>query len=369
MGCLADRTTKAGIVGKVCTLIFVGLWFLELCALILAHQGISMVIDPITDLPYELIDSFNNELGIGELESGMQIVQTESEKVLAKCGLDPVNCAAITSGGTDPTQDPPNADKANADVEKAAIVKAFADGLSKAQKVVTDEYFGKPEMAEAATGLNTISTELEEADDGDQPCLAQNMIYCVMREAAIQTLGGVAAVNTQIDGFADHPLLVQFEDQVAPRLPLLHIIPYVFVLSLLFFTGYWVQPQTKCCQPKIGVCLYIFHIILTLVGTIISLLVVVAYLAAGPGADRVGIPDGFLAKDGADLQILKDHIKLEFPELWGAVFQPFAEAGSPIGRAFMVFLAVGIITFFYGGLVCCIKPYKKAAEAEGEAAK
>ena len=33
------------------------------------------------------------------------------------------------------------------------------------------------------------------------------------------------------------------------------------------------------------------------VGTIISLLVVVAYLAAGPGADRVGIPDGFVIQE------------------------------------------------------------------------
>ena len=36
-------------------------------------------------------------------------------------------------------------------------MKAFADGLSKAQKVVTDEYFGKKEMEEAATGHTAIS--------------------------------------------------------------------------------------------------------------------------------------------------------------------------------------------------------------------
>jgi len=248
------------------------------------------------------------------------------------------------------------------------VVQAFADGLAKAQKVVTDKYFGKPEMATAADGLTTISTKLAEADAGEQPCLAQNQIYCGMREAAIQTIGGVTEVNGAIDSLAENESMDLFKDQIAPQLPILHAIPYVFVLSLALFTGFWASESAgACCKSKLGVCMYVFHFILAIVGIAISGLVVVFYLALGAGADNIPIPDGILATDGANLQILKDHIQDEFPELWELIFEPFGEAGTSIGQAFMVFLFVGIITLLYGILVCIIRPYKKAEAAEGEA--
>jgi len=248
------------------------------------------------------------------------------------------------------------------------VVQAFADGLAKAQKVVTDKYFGKPEMATAADGLNTISGKLEESDDGDAPCLAQNQIYCGMREAAIQTQAGISEVNGAIDSLAENEAMDVFKEQVAPQLPLLHILPYVFVLSLALFTGFWASESAgACCKSKCGVVMYVFHFILAIVGTAISGAIVGVYLALGPGADNITIPDGVLATDGANLQILKEHIETEFPELWDLIFVDFGEAGTAIGQAFMVFLFVGILTILYGILVCIIRPYKKAEAAEGEA--
>jgi len=371
MGCLAERTTGAGIMGKICTALFLVLWVLELCALILAHQGISAVIPEITFLPENLIEGFQVSLGIGELKGGMETVQAEAEKVLVKCGQPAVAatletfCTAIMADQNADTTD--LLLNANADAEKAAIVQAFEDGLAKAKKVVTDDYFGKPEMASAADGLTTISDKLAESDDGDAPCRAQNQIYCGMREAAVQTLAGVDDVNKAIDSLAENDSMDVFKDQVAPQLPLLHIVPYVFVLSLVLFTFFWSSESAgACCKSKIGVCCYIFHFILGWVGNGIAIAVVAVYLALGPGADRIEIPEGILATDGANLQILKDHISDEFPELWELIFEPFGDAGTAIGQAFMVFLAVGLITIIYGILVCIIRPYKKKDGESGE---
>merc|ERR1712225_43189 len=99
------------------------------------------------------------------------------------------------------------------------------------------------------------------------------------------------------------------------------------------------------------------------VGVGIAAAVVVVYLLLGPGADNVPIPDGILATDGANLKILYDHIQTEFPELWDLIFVDFAKAGTSIGQAFVLFLAIGIIVIIYGILVCIIRPYKKPAEA------
>jgi len=368
MGCLADRTKDATIVGKVCTALFLGIWILELCALILAHQGIGAIIGPITDLPDNIFEGFNVGLGIGELSAGMDTVKAESEKVLAKCGLAPTLCAAIMADQSADTTAPTL--NANADAEKAAIVLAFDQGLTKAKRVVTDDYFGKPDMAAAADGLTTISDKLAESEDGDAPCLAQNQIYCGMREAAMQTQDGVEGVNAAIDTFKDNDQIVFFKEQIVPYLPALHGVPYVFIISLLLFTGFWASESAgACCKSKPGVCLFITHWIFALVGVVISAIVVGIYLALGPGADRITIPEGVLATDGANLQILKDHIKDEFDELWVLIFEDFGTGGTAIGQAFIVFLAVGIIVWIYGFAICIVRPYKKKEDPESPGEK
>merc|ERR1712196_491291 len=83
------------------------------------------------------------------------------------------------------------------------------------------------------------------------------------------------------------------------------------------------------------------------------------------GADRITIPDGILATDGANLQILRDHIQDEFPEMWDLIFEDFGIAGTAIGQAFMVFLAVGIITIVYGILVCIVRPRSATGQRPG----
>lgn len=366
MGCFVERTKDASMMGRFCTLILMGMWILEICALALAHQGISAVIPVMRDLPDNIVDGFNTQLGIGELKSGMETVQEEAEKVLVKCKVvAPLAfesaCEAI-EGGTDPTN-PTATDTAVADTEKAAIQQAFDDGLDKATKVVNDDYFGKPEMAAAAEGLNNITAQLADARTGDAPCLAQNKAYCGMRKAAVSTLGQVDTVNDAIKGLTEAPAWVTFEESVSPLLPVLHAVPYVGVLSLALFTFVWASDGGLKTKVAYG-----FHLFLALVGIVIAAVVVGLNLAFGAGADRIKVPDGVLAKDGATVEILKEHIKTEFNELWVVIFVPFGDAGTKLGNAFMVFLAVAIISIIYGMLFCCIKPYKKKA-AEGETAK
>jgi len=70
------------------------------------------------------------------------------------------------------------------------------------------------------------------------------------------------------------------------------------------------------------------------------------------------LPTGVLATDPPNLQVVKDHIRDEFPELWELIFDKFGEAGTDIGQAFILFFAVGMVSFIYGILVCLVRPYK-----------
>jgi hypothetical protein len=387
MGCFAERTKDASIVGKLLTLVFLGLWFLEFVALILAHGGIGEMVPVIAGLPEALLDGFNGGLGIGELKSGMQIVQTESEAVLTRCSLDFATvCPKIVAGEANadptkgPTSNPPdlNGPKTTADDEKAKVTQAFADGLAKAQKVVNDKYFGKPEMAEAASGLNIIKKELDEnAPDGEQYCQVQNAVYCAMREAAIQTLAGADDVTNSVDQMANGPMMDDFNTYVG-LLVYLHAFPYAFfVLPLLLFTGFWASASAGACfASKCGVVMYIFHFILTLVGTALGGVIWGILQLLGPRSNQVTaemfvgeLMFGFFAEEPESLQVVWDHIKTEFPDLWNPVFQPFADAGGKLIGAFFFFVVVGVLTIIYGLLVCIIRPYKKAAAVEEEAAK
>lgn len=369
MGCLADRTTGASVVGKVCTAIFVLLWVMEVLALALAHRGIDAVIPEITYLPDNMLIGFNDHLGIKELESGMNKVQAESEKVLAGCGTTSANfetfCTTILADSTTDT----STASYDGTTEKAAVTQAFADGLEKAQRVVNDKYFGKPSMATAAAGLNEVAEKLKEAPDGNEPCTKQNSVYCGMRKAAIETLGGVDGVNSGVKAMTENDYMTAFKEVVAPNLPLLHGVPYVFVLSLALFAVFWASASAgECCKSKIGVCMYVGHLIFVWVGNGLSIAVVVAYLGLGPMAENVALPNGFLATDGANLQEVKDHIKLTFPELWDLIFVGFGKAGTDIGQAFILFFGVGMVSFIYGILVCLIRPYKHKDEPKEDQA-
>jgi len=216
----------------------------------------------------------------------MSKVQAQSEKVLKGCGTTSAQletfCTTILA---DKTQDTSTASY-DGTTEKAAVSQAFADGLTKAQRVVNDKYFGKPSMATAAAGLNEVAEKLKEAPDGNEPCTKQNSVYCGMRKAAIDTLGGVDGVTSGVKAMTESDYMLMFKDVIAPNLPLLHAVPYLFVLSLALFAVFWASASAgECCKSKLGVCMYVGHVFFVWVGNGFAIAVVVMYLVLGPMAE------------------------------------------------------------------------------------
>lgn len=189
--------------------------------------------------------------------------------------------------------------------------------------------------------------------------MAQNMIFCAMYMAATQTLNSVDEVNAAVDTMSDGEHMAAYRDY-AGYLPLLHGLPYLFILSLLLFTGFWATESAgKCCGSKCGVVLYIFHFILCLICIVIAAVIAGAYMAIRNYKDQIDVTAAVATSEPTNLEDLLNHIQVEYPELWDLVFADFSNGGERLGQAFIVFLVIGIFVLLYGVLVCIIRPYKK----------
>merc|ERR1712060_156881 len=170
--------------------------------------------------------------------------------------------------------------------ERLEIQGAFNSSLSKIEQVATDPYLGIEDLSSTAEHLGKISEQLDSL--GTTECDVTNSAYCEIYEAADGLVDGAQATLDAIDDLIGSEQVQRFEDH-SDRLALLYVLPYLLLVSMLFFTCFWKKDAAWCCcgGSFVGCIFWFIHFVLWLASLIVNLVIVVAAWALKFGKDQI----------------------------------------------------------------------------------
>merc|ERR1711976_105903 len=104
----------------------------------------------------------------------------------------------------------------------------------------------------------------------------------------------------------------------------LHALPYIMVLSLVFFTCFWMRGAVCCCcrEGTIAGLALIPYVLLWLTSFVIYLIVFAIGTSIKYVADKIPVPG---LKTEPSLKDAISHLDTKFPEFWNLCF---AEMGD-----------------------------------------
>lgn len=184
-----------------------------------------------------------------------------------------------------------------------------------------------------------------------------------MWELADATVKGITEVNAEIDKFCNSDLAKKWSDY-ASSLNLLHVLPYILVISAAFFAiGWWLHGACWCCccckrgQAGARSCLWIFpHILFWLIFIIINSIIVAVGLVVQTQLDSVSMD---MLNGKPTVEAFIDHIQLVYPDFWNVVFGKMVDGLEGMWQAAIVFEVFCILIVTYGCCMCCFRPYSK----------
>jgi hypothetical protein len=305
-------------------------------------------------LPKNLKKGFGTILKFDSLEADSLESQAEAAKALAKCGITPP-C------GSNPSVNPQATQVVDTNPEKQKILDLFANSLSTVEKVCKDPYFGTPEMQSTGDDLDKMLNDVN-AIDTNAPCAVNAPLFCSLYDTSGEVVNGVSAVNEQINKFTDSDEVKDWEEN-ASYLQILHALPYMLVISALFFLAFWWRDgQCWCCccckdGSKLG-CLYIFpHAFFWFVFFLINTIIFCIGLAIQMAADEVTLD---ILNGKPTLADFMEHLQTAWPEFWELVFDGLETNLLAMWQATFVFELFSIVIVGYGCCMCCWRPYRRA---------
>lgn len=329
----------------------------------MSHASLGTLIPAIKDLPDNLIKGFGEVFKFDLLGTDADGVQKSSSDAIAECGqvaatiCDMTDAAIVTmtlSAGSKDTS-----------VHKTAIQGHFTSSLATISTVANDPYFGTPALQSTADQLNNITIKLDEIPSGAQACTESVVMYCAIYKSSVILKDGVVTVDAEIAKFKDSEQIETYESYI-DYMDYMHILPWIMVSALIFYTLFWFFGRGLCCCCKGGSCaktlLLIPHVLCCLIFFILDFVFVVIGLAwSAEVYPNTKVPD---LKGEPTIETLLTHIEDKFPAFWNTVFRDLEEGlESFFGACFIMLVAVFLV-IFYEVAVCICRPYQKTEESE-----
>lgn len=344
-----DHTSTCG--RKIWTGIYVLTWILLLIGMIIYHIAIDDVVPYLENLPKNIEKGFDDTFKFASLETDSLDTKTQCITALAKCGVTPPCSGGGGSMGTSRTA-----------AEKAKITKNFDSSLEMVAKVCNDKYFGTEALAETGRQLNEMMSILDKIPVTDAPCAATDALYCSMYDLADAVIAGVAGVNEEIDSFSSSDEVKTWKDN-ADKLNYLHALPYMLVISALFFAcGWFLHGSCWCCcccrkgQSGARSCMWVLpHCLFWFVFFIINSIIVVVGYVIKNNLDEVKMD---MLNNKPTLDVFIEHVQAVYPEFWNAVFGKMETGLDDMWKSALVFEVFCIMIVAYGCCMCCFRPYR-----------
>jgi len=327
------------------------IWVLTALGCFLGTIAVKNLIGPVKDFPASVREGFYQELGFDGLTSDSAKVKSASEAALTACGVTVAQCPSPPSAGT----------QADTSAERLEIQGAFNSSLSKIEKVATDPYLGIEDLSSTAENIRKITEQLDSLDTTE--CDVTNPAYCEIYEAADGLVDGAQVALDAIDGLINSEQVQRFEDY-SDSLALLYVLPYLLLVSLLFFSCFWKKDAAWCCcgGSVVGCLAWALHLVFWLVALIVNLVIVVAAWRLKFQQDDITMGAPF--KGAPTLAELLSHIETTYPSFWAIVVVPLEDPLSKLYVSSFVLLAACILLGFYGVCLPVCRPYTDKETAE-----
>jgi len=338
------------------TFCFVFVWMLVVPGVVLTHLSLFDLLPYLQDLPSNIVQGFDVTFKFARLEQDSMSVENAAASALQKCGvIANVTCPSGNYSDFSPRN------ITNTSAEQAVITESFKTSLDVVSKVVNDKYFGVEDLRPTATSLNQIVADMNKLND-TMTCGKSTPLFCGIYTSAGGIVTGMSLVTKAIDGFKTSNIVEQW-DNYHKFLILLHGMPYIMVVALLFFTCFWLKGGVCCCCKGgtiAGLALIPFSLF-WLLSFVIYAIVCAVGLAVKYAMDKIDVP---AFAGNPNLKQVINHIETVYPEFWNLVFANLATGLDLLLKASFFFVVASLIIALYSCCECLCCPYRKKASHE-----
>jgi len=356
-------------------------WVLLAIVVILTHVAVDKLVPPIRDLPSNVLRGFNEVLKFNDLEQD-GITVSDHANVAMGCCLTLSNSASteveIVAARTAMTANGEcvlGQAKVFSPMDKQTVTKEQLDGINAAfsstlgliKKVTTDKCLASEGFDATAKNLNEITDFVSELKPVMTPCLASWPMYCGIYHSGKALAAGSADASKEINKLADSDNVKKLSDHLS-YLRLLHGLPYLLVLYMVFFTAFWYNSGGVCCCCEGGHiigCLFCLtpSMVLWLTYFILSCVVVALGFIIRHFAKKeetaVGASDCTLAE-------LITHIEVTYTEFYDLAFKDLLGGLVLFDNAFRASLFLCLVMGLYATCVCLRRPYHRETKSSRE---
>eukprot|EP00930_Biecheleria_cincta_P027772 TRINITY_DN19439_c0_g1_i1.p1 TRINITY_DN19439_c0_g1~~TRINITY_DN19439_c0_g1_i1.p1 ORF type:complete len:363 (-),score=51.34 TRINITY_DN19439_c0_g1_i1:146-1234(-) len=349
---------KCGSMSQMaCTVLFALTWALFFIVVIVVHGAVGSLVPAVRDFPDNLSRGFREGFGFQDLEQGADDVRAQATEALAKCGISKPSFSCPAVYKYDSCQ-------CDTTAEKNQIQSIFDSTLTTIQKVVNDKYLGVSEFQSSANSLNQITSELENAPSGSSPCDANNAVYCQIFTDTTALKDSVTEVNKEIDNLSGSDGVKAFQDN-ASALNVLHALPSMMFISMLFLTCFWFaeKPACCCCGGRfLSGCAWFMHLSFCSSLWFVCVLFVAIRNAMLQQMETTTIKD---VSGNPTVKQLVDHLQKAWPQFWDIGLKKFVDELDGFVNSMAATMALVMIIFVYSCLLCvmCGKPYAASKDA------
>lgn len=339
------------------------IWIIILPGIILTHMALADLSTPLKNLRENVIRGFDEVFKFAHLEEDSDKVKNASAHAVAMCGENATQVCPLNAPPT--ARANPN-QNTSVVAEKAAINQAFSNSLSEVDKVTNDPYFGVDGFKNTADSLNEIQN-ITAALPNMAPCSVVVPGFCETWRAADDIILGMDDVDAEIDKFKKSDAIEDF-NKYRDVIDALHVLPYLMVFALAFFSYFFYQGGLCCCcrggTIRGSLCLFPFAFC-WLIGFVIWVAICATGVAVVVLQDDIKVSE---LKGDPTVGTVIDHIQEQYPEFWNMVFADLED-----GLKFMYFaswfvLATALLIFLFTCAVCICRPYHHALPKEEGAA-
>jgi len=330
---------------------------------LLTHVAVKKIVPPIRDLPTNVLKGFNETFKFAALSADGLVVADNAKKAMQTChnpaGYDFSLCQTAPSFT-------PFDKKSTTQTYLDAINGAFDRTLSVILKVSTDECLKAEGFNSTATELQKIMNFTTQIQAADMPCLGSWGLYCGIYESGKALSTGAGDALIQIDNMTKTEAVKKVTDHL-DKLNYLHGLPYVLVVSLLFFSCFWYFSGGVCCCCEGGnckgvVCCLFPHITLWLAYLVLAAVIVAVGFLVPKFAKETKNEFG-----GGTCTIAEtmSHIEKEYAAFYDFVLRDLIKGCLLFVRAFRAALAMCLFIGGYALLICLCRPYNREKKEIG----
>jgi hypothetical protein len=306
------------------------------------------------DMPANIVKGFDETFKFAYLEQDSQSVENAAATALSKCGaVANVTCPSGNYSGFS------HQNSSNTSAEQAMIAASFKTSLDVVSKVANDKYFGVESLNATAKSLDKIVADMKELND-TMTCDVSTPLFCNIYTSAGSIVAGMSTVNKAIDAFKTSDIVEKW-DNYHKFLILLHGLPYIMVVALLFFTCFWMKGGVCCCCKggTIASLALIPFTLFWLLSFVVYAIVCVTGLVVKYAMDKIDVP---VLKGNPNLKQAINHIETVYPEFWNLVFANLANGLDLLLKASFFFVVACLIIALYSCCECLCCPYRKKEE-------